>query len=210
MSDTQLYSYWRSSCSWRVRIALNFKGVSYEYLPVHLVKDGGEQLKDEYADKNPSKEVPLLVIDGNSITQSTAILEYLEETRPEKNLLPADPAARAKVRSLVQIINAGTQPIQNLKVLKYVGDDKKMEWAKYWIAEGLKAFEKALKDCHGTCCFGDSVTLADVMLPPQLYNARRFSVNLEELPLLVKIEEHLNTMQAFKDAHPDVQPDAQK
>jgi len=173
-----LFSYWRSSCSWRVRLALALKGIEYEYRAVHLVKDGGEQLKEEFARLNPMKEVPLLLIDGKSIAQSLAIIEYLEETRPNAGarLLPEDPYLRAKARQLAQIIVSDTQPLQNLRVLNAIGaklgDEEKTKWAKQWITLGLEGFEKEVSSVAGKYCVGDSVSIADICLVPQLYNAR--------------------------------------
>lgn len=139
--EVVLYSYWRSSCSWRVRIALAWKGIPYDYRAVHLVK--GEQLSEEYAKKNPMREVPALVIDGHVLNQSVAILEYLEETRPDPPLLPRDPFQRANARKIVNIITADIQPIQNLRVLQKVGEEKKVEWAQHWINLGFKGISHA-------------------------------------------------------------------
>lgn len=207
-----LYSYWRSSCSWRVRVALHLKGIAYDYRAVHLVKEGGEQLKEEYSRLNPMKEIPLLVIDGKSIAQSLAILEYLEETRPEgERLLPADPYLRAKARQLAQIVASDTQPLQNLRVLTAIGaklgDDEKAKWASHWISFGLEGFEKEVSNCGGKYCVGDVVSIADLCLVPQLYNARRFNVDVSRFPTLLRIEKALEDLPAFRAAHPDVQPD---
>jgi maleylacetoacetate isomerase len=170
--QTLLYSYWRSSCSWRVRIALHFKGIPFEYCAVNLLKD--EQKASDYTTMHPGALVPTLVIDNVVLTQSIAILEYLEERRPESwRLLPQDALKRAQVRSIVQLISSDIQPVQNLRVLKYVGDEKKTEWARHWISVGLMAVEQLLTQTSGAFCVGDEVSLADVCLVPQIYNARR-------------------------------------
>lgn len=211
-----LYSYWRSSCSWRVRLALELKGIEFEYRAVNLIKDGGEQLKPEYASLNPMKEVPTLVIDGATLTQSLAIVEYLEEARPETPLLPRDPLARAHVRALCAIVAADTQPVQNLRVLGYFAshldpaerDAKKTAWAKHWIENGLRGFEELAAPRAGRYCLGDEVTLADVFLVPQIYNAQRFGVDLEPFPTIRRVCDALADLPAFQRAHPSKQPDA--
>mmetsp|Transcript_5384 Transcript_5384/g.8456 ORF Transcript_5384/g.8456 Transcript_5384/m.8456 type:complete len:238 (+) Transcript_5384:58-771(+) len=211
-----LYSYWRSSCSWRVRIALHMKKVDFDYKAIHLVKSGGEQLMDDYVAMNPMKEVPTLKIGDTNLGQSMAILSYLDEKYPCPALLPTEPIKRAKARQLAEIISTGTQPVQNLRVLVHYkkshgGDDeKKMAWGKYWIEYGLKAFEKEVASTAGKYCVGDEVTTPDLCLVPQLYNARRFKCDLEQFPLCLKIEAELMKLQAFKDAAPDQQPDAVK
>lgn len=217
-STVALYSYWRSSCSWRVRIALNMKSIKYEYKPVHLLRDGGEQLKDDYSELNPMKQVPTLIIDGMPVSQSGAILQYLEETRPEKPLLPASPRDRAIVRKLCDIIGTGIQPIQNLAVLKWVMsqyDDqetknaKKLEFGCHWITVGFEALERELKKTAGSFCFGDIVTLADLYLVPQVYNAKRFNVDLTKFPTICRINDALSKIPEFISAEPANQPDAQ-
>ncbi|KAK9768308.1 hypothetical protein K7432_001146 [Basidiobolus ranarum] len=165
-----LYTYFRSACSARVRIALNLKGIEYEPHFVNLLE--GKQLTEEYAAKNPHKLVPTLEIDGQTFSQSMAILEYLEETRSEFPLLPKDPVKRAEIRGLLYSIIADIQPIQNLRVLNYVGESK-VEWAKHWITVGFEGIEKALEKTAGKYCFGDDITLMDVCLAPQMYNAKR-------------------------------------
>ncbi|GLD93012.1 hypothetical protein PINS_up019335 [Pythium insidiosum] len=212
-----LYSYWRSSCSWRVRIALAHKGIEYEYKAVHLVKNGGEQYQDEFSAVNPNQRVPTLVIDGHAISQSSAILEYLEETRPEKPLLPKDPATRAKIRNVCQIIGADIQPIQNLAVMNKAVEAlpeseqgaKKIEWGRYWVERGFIALEKELQKTAGAFCVGDTVTLADLFLEPQVYNANRFNVDMSKFPTIARISKTLAELPAFQAAHPSQQPDAQ-
>ena len=200
-----LYSYWRSSCSWRVRTALALKGIKYEYKAVHLVKN--EQGDSDYAKLNPMKQVPTLIIDGLTLTQSVAIQEYLEETRPEgAKLLPQDAGERAIVRMLTEAINSGIQPIQNLPVLQYMGE-KKVEFAKHFITRGLRFFEKMLAIHSGKYCFKDAITMADTALVPQVYNAKRFNVDMSEFPIISRINEELLKHPAFIAAHPSQQPD---
>ena len=204
-----LYSYWRSTSPWRVRIALALKGIDYEYRAVHLLRDGGEQHKPDYAALNPQQLVPTLLIDGLELTQSIAIIEYLDETRPDVSpLLPKDAASRARVRQIVQIIASDTQPVQNLRVLQKVGDEKKMEWGKYWITMGLDALEQTLGHTAGKYCVGDSVTIADLCLVPQIYNARRFNVDLSRYPITMRVSEALDEIEAFASAAPEKMPDA--
>lgn len=214
MSDQEiaLYSYCKSSCSWRVRIALNLKSIAYKYIPVHLVKDGGQQYAKEFMEKNPTAQVPVLLIDGLQLFESVAIIEYLEETRSEPSLLPKDPATRAIVRSIVEMINAGIQPKQNLSVQNYLAkefadDSAKPVWSGYWNTRGLEAVEKTLIKTAGTYCVGDQVTLADVFLVPQAASALRFNVNLDQFPTIKRIIATLDKLPAFIDAHPKAQPD---
>ncbi|GFT36225.1 maleylacetoacetate isomerase [Nephila pilipes] len=203
-----LYSYFRSSCSWRVRIALAYKEIDYEYKAVNLLT--GEQLSDAFKKLNPSAYVPVLVDKGNAISSSNAILEYLEETVPSPALLPADPVARAQVRAIADSIVASIQPLQNMKVLQYVnkelGKDAKL-WGKHWVESGFKSLERILEETHGTFCVGEEITLADVCLVPQVFNASRFDVDMAPFPLISEIASRLNGMRAFKDSHPFVQPD---
>eukprot|EP00455_Lapot_gusevi_P006838 TRINITY_DN1293_c0_g1_i3.p2 TRINITY_DN1293_c0_g1~~TRINITY_DN1293_c0_g1_i3.p2 ORF type:complete len:221 (+),score=73.69 TRINITY_DN1293_c0_g1_i3:64-726(+) len=206
--DVVLYSYWRSSCSWRVRIALNLKNIPYRYEAVHLVR--GEQLADQYTQLNSMKELPTLVIDGHTLGQSRAIIEYLDETRPEVSLLPQDPYLRAKARQLAEIISSDTQPVQNLRVLNKAGgsdNEKKAEWAKHFITLGLQGFEAEVSKTAGTYCVGDAITVADLCLVPQLYNARRFGVDLSAFPTSLRIEQQLQSHPAFQAAYPTQQPD---
>lgn len=209
-----LRSYWRSSCSWRVRIALHWKQLTFETVPVHLVADGGQQHSPAHRALNPMRELPVLTASGESLAQSMAILEYLEETQPQPPLLPHDPIDRARVRQMAEVVNSGTQPIQNLRVMQHLGRvydlprDQQVEWSRDWIARGLAALETLVKQRGGQCCFGDEVSFADLCLVPQLYNARRFGVDMDALPTLVAVERHLVAMPAFAAAHPDQQPDA--
>ena len=212
----KLYTYWRSTAAYRVRIALHLKALPCEQEPVHLVKDGGEQHKADYRALNPQGLVPALVDKGRVITQSLAILEYLEETHPEPALLPQDPMDRARVRSLAQIIACEVHPLNNLRVLKYLGDElglkepEKQGWYHHWLEQGLKPLEQRLANESHTVrfCHGDSVTWADICLVPQLYNARRFEFPLEDYPTLVRIDTACRELDAFRAAAPEAQPDA--
>jgi maleylpyruvate isomerase len=213
----KLYSYFRSSASYRVRIALNLKGLDYETVPVHLVRDGGEQLKPEYRVMNPDAIVPTFM-DGNEvITQSLAIIEYLEETHPEPPLLPAKAIDRAFVRSIALQLACEIHPLDNLRVLKYLkhtvktGDDVKDAWYRHWVESGFASLETRLaSDTRvGTFCFGDSPTLADLCLVPQVFNARRFNIDLAPFPTIVRIADHAATLDAFHRAAPAQQPDAE-
>jgi len=210
-----LYSYYRSSCSYRVRIALYHKGIDFEYHPIHLVKDGGEQLKDPYLKLNPKGEVPFFVDNEVGIAQSMAISLFLEDKYPQKNLLPKDPLKKAHCIQLCEMINSGIQPIQNLKVLKYLVTDLslsqevKPKWAHHWISEGFDALESFLEDLSGDFCLGNEFTLADCFLVPQVYNANRFKVDLDKYPHIKKINENCLNLDAVKKADPAVQPDAE-
>lgn len=216
-TNITLYSYWRSSSAWRVRIALALKDLPYEYTAVNLLHK--QQASEEFSDKNPSKQVPAIVIDGHTIAQSLAIIQYLEETRPNQGqaLLPNSPIDRALVRQFSDMVASGTQPLQNLNVLNRIAqitndDAQKKNWAAHWIQTGLEACEKFVKkySTSGRFCVGDSVSMADLCLIPQLYNARRFDVDLSQFPTLLSIESHCASLEAFQKAHPDVQPDAPK
>ena len=207
----KLYGYWRSSASWRVRIGLAYKGVRYEYQPVNLVQGGGEQHSPGYRALNPMAQVPTLVLDdGRQLSQSMAILEHLEETIVEPPLLPRDPYLRARARQLAEIVNAGIQPLQNtgpLRELKRRGVDER-EWARHFIAAGLDALEATAGPTAGSFLVADAPSIADVLLVPQLYNARRFELDVARWPLLVRIEEACALLPAFHSAHADRQPDA--
>jgi len=210
----ELYSYFRSSASFRVRIALALKGLAYDYKAVHLIKN--EQLSPPFSDLAPSKLVPLLVDGQASLTQSLAIIEYLDEIHPQPPLLPGDALARARVRALALEIACEIHPLNNLRVLKYltgvlnVSEHQKIEWYAHWVHEGLLALETRLaSDPHtGQFCHGVTPTLADICLIPQLANARRVSMDLALYPTLLRVEETCNGLTAFADAAPAKQPDA--
>jgi maleylpyruvate isomerase len=207
----KLYNFWRSSASWRVRIGLAWKGLSYEYVPIHLVRDGGEQHGEAYRAVNPMEQVPTLELDdGRRLSQSLAILEYLEETVPEPPLLPREPYLRAKARQLAEIVNAGIQPLQNTDTqaqLKSRGVDEK-EWVRYFQARGLGALEASARATAGRFLVGDAPSLPDLCLVPQLYHARRFHIDVAQWPLLVRVEEACMALEPFQIAHCDRQPDA--
>ena len=214
----KLYTYWRSSAAYRVRIALGLKNISFESVPVHLVRDGGEQLKSEYADINPQRLVPALELeDGQVLTQSMAIMEYLEDAHPDPALLPGDTLGRARVRSLCQAVTSDIHPINNLRVLKYLAselgaeDEQKATWYRHWITVGFEGLERLLSDSGktGTFSHGDTVTLADVCLVPQVYNARRFNVDLTPYPTIVRIDAACRDIPAFAAAAPEAQGDAE-
>ncbi|KAG7381478.1 hypothetical protein PHYPSEUDO_005981 [Phytophthora pseudosyringae] len=211
-----LYSYWRSSCSWRVRISLEWKGVPFEYRAVHVLNGGGEHLQDAYTALNPNQRLPTLVVGGRALPQSGAILEFLEETHPEKPLLPSDPLARALVRNLCAIVGCDIQPVQNLMVQVKATEDvteeqrgaKKQAWSRFWIERGFEALERELVKTAGAYCFGDDVTLADLYLQPQVYNANRVGVDVTKYPTIARISAALEAVPAFQKAHPSQQPDA--
>ncbi|MCD0503767.1 maleylacetoacetate isomerase [Bordetella petrii] len=213
----QLHSYFRSSAAYRVRIALNLKGLSYEYLGVHLLKDGGQQLSDSYRSLNPTALVPTLVDGDTVIGQSLAIIEYLDETHPQPALLPSDPAGRARVRAIAQTIACDTHPLNNLRVLKYlkrdmqVSDDAKNAWYRHWVQLGMAAVESMLENspATGRYCHGDAPGLADLCLVPQVANARRFDCDLSAMPNVLRIDAACRELQAFDLAAPEKQPDAE-
>jgi len=213
----KLYTYFRSSAAYRVRIALNLKGLAYDAVPVHLLRDGGEQLTDSYRALNPSALLPTLDDDGSVIGQSLAIIEYLEETRPQAPLLPSGAADRARVRALALTVAADTHPLGNLRVLKYlkgqlrVSEEVKLEWQQHWLKLGLATLERMLADDPrtGRYCHGDSPTLADCCLVPQVFSAQRFGVEMTPYPTVMRIHAACNELLAFQQAHPSQQPDAE-
>jgi maleylpyruvate isomerase len=213
----KLYTFFRSSASYRVRIALNLKGLDYEQVPIHLRRGGGAQFEPAYKTVNPQSLVPALEDGGRILTQSLAIMEYLEEKHPQPPLLPADPADRALARSMALIIACEVHPIQNLRVLVHLkknlnqSDDDLNHWAQHWIHLGLSAFESmvAAGASRGKFCVGDAPTFADICLVPQLANARRFRCDLVPYPTLLRIEAACNVLSAFADAAPEKQPDAE-
>jgi len=205
-SKVILYSYWRSSCSWRVRAALAIKKIPYEYVDVNLVKEGGQQYTDEYTAINPARLVPALHIDGHTLGESMAMLEYLEDTRPEHPLLPKDAYGKAQVRAMSLQIVAGIQPLQNLPVLNKVGETKN-EWAQHWIARGLQGLERMLAKTAGKYSYGDTLTMLDCCLAPQIYNAIRFNLDLLPFPICKRIYDDLLKVEEFRISHPANQPD---
>lgn len=213
----KLYTFFRSSASYRVRIALNLKGVNYEQVPIHLRRGGGEQFSASYRGINPQALLPALDDGGPVLTQSLAIIEYLEERHPKPALLPADPAERALVRGMALIIACEIHPIQNLRVLVHLknhlkqSDDDLNLWARHWIDLGLSALEQTVVSSPrpGKFCFGDAPTLADICLVPQLANARRFGCDLSGYPSLLRAEAACLALSAFGDAAPEKQPDAE-
>jgi maleylacetoacetate isomerase len=205
----KLFGYFRSSASYRVRIALNLKGLACEQVAINL--KAGEQLSEQYQALNPQRLVPALSHDGHLITQSLAIMAYLDETFPDRQLVVGTAANRAKIRAIAATVACDTQPLQNLRVLKYlsgelqVSDEQRLQWTQHWISDGLNAVEKMVE--HEGFCVGSIPTLADVCLIPQIYNARRFNIDMSAYPKLSAIEARCEALDAFADAHPSVQPD---
>jgi len=212
----KLYSFFRSSAAYRVRIALNLKGLQYEYVAKHLARNGGEHRLADYLALNPQGFVPALEHEGSLITQSVAIIEYLEEAFPSPSLLPTRAIDRASVRAMSQLIACDIHPLNNLRVLNYLkapltqNSEAITEWYKHWIDEGFTALEKLIaKHSDGRHCFGDAVTMADVLLVPQVANSRRYQMDLGRYPALQKVTTHLETLPAFFGARPEAQPDAE-
>ena len=213
----KLYNYFRSSASFRVRIALNFKGLPYEYAVVHLTKGGGQQFAPEFRAINPDALIPVLDDDGQRLTQSLAIIEYLEETHPEPPLLPKAPLERAYVRALALGIACEIHPLNNLRVLRYLvrdlkaTDEQKNAWYRHWVEQGLASIEARLaaEGKFGRYALGDQVTLADVVIVPQIFNAKRFDCRLDHVPTVVRIFDRCMELPAFIDAQPARQPDAE-
>lgn len=211
----KLYSYFRSSASFRVRIALELKGLSYDTVPVHLLKEGGQQLKPEFRAVNPDGLVPALVDGEHVLQQSLAIVEYLDEVHPEPRLLPGTALDRAYVRGLAQEIACEIHPLNNLRVLKYlkhtvgVTDEVKDAWYRHWIELGFASLQANLERSGkaGRFCFGDTPTLADLCLVPQVFNAQRFNIDVARYPAIAKIYENCMALPAFQKAEPKSQPD---
>ncbi len=218
MPDTRtLYSYWRSSAAYRVRIALNLKGLDYAIAPVHLLRNGGEQHADEYRALNPQQLVPTLVDGGNAIHESLAIIEYLEEAYPDTpRLLPPGALACARVRALAQAIVCDIHPIGNLRVLQYLqrelgaSEEQKLAWSRHWIEIGFEAIEAMLtaNGRAGVFCGGDTPSMADCCLIPQVYNARRFGLSLARYPTIDAIDAVCRKLEAFAQAAPEAQAEA--
>jgi maleylpyruvate isomerase len=210
----KLYSYFRSSAAYRVRIALNLKGLGYDTVPVHLVKDGGHNRRPEFRAVNPQMRVPALVTPaGEVLFQSLAIIEYLDETHPDPPLLPKDPIARAKVRALAQLIACDIHPLNNIGPLRYLKNEMGQEqsaidrWYHHWVLAGFDALEAMIRPAPYLC--GDQVTLADICLVPQVYNARRLKVPLEKFPKTVGADAACLALAAFDRARPENQPDVE-
>ena len=212
----RLYGYWRSSAAYRVRIALNLKQLPYEQVPVHLVRDGGEQHRPEFRALNPQGTVPVLQDGERSIRQSLAIIEYLDELHPDPPLLPSTARDRARVRAIAQAVACDIHPLNNLRVMQYlerelgVAADARSDWMRHWMAQGLEAIEAMLvgHPSTGDFCEGEMPSLADCCLVPQLYNARRFALDLSRYPSLLRIEANCQALDAFRAALPEAQPDA--
>ena len=213
----KLYTYFRSSAAYRVRIALNLKGLPWEAVPVHLVRDGGQQNQAAYRTKSPLGTVPALETDAGVFTQSLAIIEYLDETHPPPALLPASAEGRARVRAIAQTIACDIHPVNNLRVLQYLGrefgatQEQKDVWYRHWVNDGLLAVEKLLAGDPrtGTFCHGEKPGLADCCLVPQVFNARRFNCPLDDLPTIRRIVDACEQLPAFQKAAPAAQPDAE-
>ncbi len=217
LTGMKLYNYCRSSASFRVRIALNLKGLPFDYIPVHLVR--GEQLQEAHRARSPDALVPVLEVDGHMLSQSLAIIEYLEDTRPNPPLLPASPLGRAQVRALAHTIACEIHPLNNLRVLKYLtgtlqcDEDAKTTWYRHWVRQGLLAFERQLLSLHAqglrptAFCYGDTPTLADCLLVPQIFNARRFDTDLGGLPHTMAAFDACMALPAFDAAQPSRCPD---
>jgi len=210
----KLYSYFRSSAAYRVRIAFNLKGLSFETIPIHLQKEGGQNLKPDYRTINPQMRVPALKLDsGELLTQSLAIIEYLDEVHPQPPLLPRDPADRAKVRALAQLIACDIHPLNNVAPLRYLKNELRQEqakidaWYHHWVLAGFDAAEAMVHP--GPYAFGADATIADICLVPQVANARRLKVPLERFPKLVAIDAACADLPAFEKARPENQPDAE-
>ncbi|MET4616544.1 maleylacetoacetate isomerase [Stenotrophomonas sp. 2619] len=212
----ELFSYWRSSAAYRVRIGLNLKQLAHRITPVHLVRDGGQQHSEAYAALNPQELVPTLCHDGQVLHQSMAILEYLDEVFPLPSLLPDDAPGRARVRALAQLVACDIHPLNNLRVMQFFSDTwsvpqpERDDWTRHWMRVGFEAMERLLVESveTGRFCHGDSPTLADCCLVPQLYNARRFNLDLAAYPTLVRIDAACLALPAFDAARPENQIDA--
>jgi maleylacetoacetate isomerase len=207
--DFVLHHYWRSSCSWRLRWALALKGISYRSVPVNLLK--GEQRSPDYLKINPAGTVPCMQIDGVPFTQSLAIMEWLDEQYPKRPLLPVSPIDRLKTRELSLVIAADTQPLQNMGPQQYFSSDanKRAEYARHWIEKGLRTFETLVRPLAGTFSMGDSITIADICLIPQCYNAQRFNLNLSPFPTVQRIYRNALLTSECESAAPHNQPGAE-
>lgn len=217
MAQLKLYNYFRSSTSYRVRIALHLKKLEFEYKPIHLLNNGGEQHSAEYRALNPVGGIPTLVDGDKVISQSFAIIEYLDEAFPQTyQLFPKDPYTRAKIRQVCENINADIHPLQNLKLMQYLekkhgyNQEQKDEWCQKWIQEGFTAAEKILSETAKSYAFGDQVTAADIFIVPQLFSANRFKVDTTQYPILSKINDNCLKLGAFQKSQPSNQVDSPK
>lgn len=214
MSEFVLYSYYRSSASFRARIALNLKGIKYEYRAVHLLK--GEQFTEDYADMNPSKQVPTLVHNGRVFAQTMAILDYLDSVQPSPRLFPEDPNQRALVTQACEIVNSGTQPLVNTATTAYLRDVLKLDeatrsaWLKHWLTSGSRALEGFLSKHSKSYAIGDNVSAADCFVMPHLFACSRFGAPIDEFPTLVALHQTYKSSRDFVEAMPDKQPDFEK
>ncbi len=212
-----LYTYYRSSAAFRVRIALALKGLEYDAVPVHLQRDGGQHRTTEFAARNPARLIPALDVDGNVLTQSLAILEYLEETHPEPSLLPAGALERARVRALALAVACDMHPLNNLRVLRYLAHELELDearrarWYRHWVEIGFEALEAMLRRGRpeGPYCHGERPGLADCCLVPQVFNARRFNIPVEPYPTILAVHEACMGLAAFQRAAPAAQADAE-
>lgn len=215
MSDFVLYSYFRSSASYRVRIAMALKDLDYDYVGIHLLNNGGEQHKPEYRALNPSREVPTLIHQGKVIAQSVAIFEYLDEIGTKPRLFPQDPYQRALVRQFCETINC-VQPLQNLRTTQYMKSELKLSeeqtqgWLNHWLGRALESIEAQLEKHSGRFCFGNEITAADCFLVPQVFAAHRLGIDLSPYTKIRQLNEALEKNEAFQKAHPIRQPDTPK
>lgn len=211
-----LYSYFRSSATYRVRVALYLKQIPFTYKPVHLLKNGGEHNRAEFRKLNPMGQIPCLVDDGVAISQSMAILQYLDQKNPQPTLFPANAKTFAQVIQVCEIVNSGIHPLQNLRVLQYldqrfsVGENGKKEWAAHWIKNGFEGLEKTLELYAGKFSVGDQLSAADLYVVPQVLNAHRYQVDLTPFPIIQRIEKTCLEIEAFQKAAPSSQPDFEK
>lgn len=216
MSELRLYTYYRSSASYRVRIALNLKGLDYTAIPIHLLRDGGQQHAAAHAARDPAELVPVLEHGALTLTQSLAIIEYLEELQPQPALLPGSAAQRARIRALALAVACDIHPLGNLRVLQYlkslgVDGSQRTAWSQHWVSRGLDTLEQMLarEPARGRCCFGDVPTLADCCVIPQMFNAQRIGCDFAHVPILQAIYAHCLSLGPFQRAAPAAQPDAE-
>lgn len=211
----KLYGYWRSSAAYRVRIVMHLKGLVFDSIPVHLVKDGGQQHQDTYTDLNPTHLVPTYVDEDVTLNQSLAIIDYLEEKYSEVTVYPNDAVLNAKVKAMALDVACEIHPVNNLRVQQYltntlsVTEQDKLAWSHHWMSLGFAAIEKQLETSSGSFCFGNDVTMADICLVPQVYNANRFNVDMSAFPHITRVVNNCNKLPAFIAALPENQADAQ-